>query len=198
MFIIATELDWFYQYFKSTCLINHCLQSLTLVVGQQEGHPACKKWRDSGGRHWLVRMEWCPAGWSVYLPRLIFPCIIKSRSSLLAPAHPGGPGKRAVKRLWWWNGLTNLTCGVCGFIAIDCWTWWTAVVTSNYATSCHLLTLKLLLHKLMGLGLHPPLRRPKTLSFFVCLSVTLLNVRVCAPDFTMKAMEYRNDFDTVG
>jgi len=31
---------------------------------------------------------------------LIFPCIIKSRSSLLAPAHPGGPGKRAVKRLW--------------------------------------------------------------------------------------------------
>ena len=33
---------------------------------------------------------------------------------------------------------------------------------------------------------------------FVCLSVTLLNVRVCAPDFAMKALEYRNDFDTVG
>ena len=29
---------------------------------------------------------------------------------------------------------------------------------------------------------------------FVCLSVTLLNVTVCAPDFTMKALEYRNDF----
>jgi len=29
------------------------------------------------------------------------PCTIKSRSSLLAAAHPGGPGKRAVKRLWW-------------------------------------------------------------------------------------------------
>ena len=28
-------------------------------------------------------------------------CTIKSRSSLLAPAHPGGPGKRAVKRLWY-------------------------------------------------------------------------------------------------
>ena len=24
----------------------------------------------------------------------------KSRSSLLAPAHPGGPRKRAIKRLW--------------------------------------------------------------------------------------------------
>ena len=36
------------------------------------------------------------------LPLIIFPCTIKSRSSLLALAHPGGPGKRAVKQLWWW------------------------------------------------------------------------------------------------
>jgi len=28
-------------------------------------------------------------------------CTIKCRSSLLEPSHPGGPGKRAVKRLWW-------------------------------------------------------------------------------------------------
>jgi len=41
-----------------------------------------------------------PAGCSVCLPLLISPCTIKSRSSLLATAHPGGPGKRAVKRLW--------------------------------------------------------------------------------------------------
>jgi len=34
---------------------------------------------------------------------LIFPCTIKSRSSLLALAHPGGPGKRAVKWLWWFG-----------------------------------------------------------------------------------------------
>ena len=40
---------------------------------------------DDGGWHWLVRMEWRPAGWSVYLPLLILPCTIKSRSSLLAP-----------------------------------------------------------------------------------------------------------------
>ena len=73
--------------------------ALTLLVGRQEGHPACKKWRDGGGGHWLVRMEWHPAGWSVCLPLLVFPCTIKSRSSILAPAHPGGPGKRAVKRL---------------------------------------------------------------------------------------------------
>ena len=44
-------------------------------------------------------MECRPAGWSAYLPLLIFPYTIKSRSSLLALAHLGGPRKRAVKRL---------------------------------------------------------------------------------------------------
>ena len=59
---------------------------------------------DGGGEHWLVRMEWRPAGLSVCLPLLIFPCTIKSRSSLLAPAHPGGAGKMAVKWLWCGGG----------------------------------------------------------------------------------------------
>jgi len=70
-----------------------------LLVGRQEGHPACKKYgEDGGGGQWLlVRMEWHPAGWSMCLPLLIFPCTTKSRSSLLAPTHPGDPGKRAVK-----------------------------------------------------------------------------------------------------
>jgi len=55
---------------------------------------------------------------------------------------------------------------------------------------------------LVVLRFHPPPGWAKTLSFFVCLSVclfvTLLNVRDCAPDFAMKALEDRNDFDTVG
>jgi len=33
---------------------------------------------------------------------------------------------------------------------------------------------------------------------FVCLSVTLLNVRDFAPDFAMKALEYRDGFDAIG
>jgi len=73
--------------------------ALTLLVRRQEGHPARKKYGDGGGGHWLVRMEWRPAGWSVCLPLLISPCTIKRRSSLLAPAHPGGTEKRAVKWL---------------------------------------------------------------------------------------------------
>jgi len=78
-----------------------------MLVGQQEGHPACKKWGDGGGLYWLVRMEWRPARWSVCLPLLISPCTVKSRSSLLTPAHPGGPGKKAVKWSWWWCGAES-------------------------------------------------------------------------------------------
>jgi len=80
-------------------LHQYAFSALTLLVGRQEGHPAHKKiWGNGGGGHWLVRMEWRPAGWSVCLPLLISHCAIMSRSSLLAPAHPAGPRKRAVKR----------------------------------------------------------------------------------------------------
>ena len=63
---------------------------------------------DGGGGHWLVWMEWRPAGWSMCLPLSIFPCTLKSRSSLLAPPYPGGPGKRAVQWLWWYGGYIGL------------------------------------------------------------------------------------------
>jgi len=97
--------------------------ALTLLVGQQLGHPACKKWgKVSGGGHWLVRMEWRPAGWSVCLPLLIFLCTIKSRSSLLAPTHLGGRRKKAVKRLWWWwrtGCCCRCTVAECGVSALS-------------------------------------------------------------------------------
>jgi len=68
------------------------------------------------GGHWLVQMECRPARWSVCLPLLIFPCTIKSRSFLLTPAHPDGPEKRVVKRLWcgvwWWSRPWTLHLGL--------------------------------------------------------------------------------------
>jgi len=67
--------------------------ALTLLVEWQEVHQVCKNMGDGGGEHWLVWMVWRSAGWTVCLPLLIFPCTIKSTSSLLAPAHPGGPRK---------------------------------------------------------------------------------------------------------
>ena len=62
--------------------------------------------------------------------------------------------------------------------------------------------LKVLYHhaKFGGARISPAAGVAKNAEFFlsVCLSVTLLNVRDCAPDFAMKALEYRNDFDAVG
>jgi len=54
--------------------------------------------------------------------------------------------------------------------------------------------------KFGGARISPAAEAAKNVEFFclsVCLFVTLLNVRDCAPDFAMKALEYRNDFDTV-
>ena len=87
---VARHLIWQCHY------MAFAFSALTLLVVRQEGHPACKKWGDGGGGHCLVRMEWRPAWWSVCLPLLIFPCTIKSRSSLLAPAHPEKGPKTSV------------------------------------------------------------------------------------------------------
>jgi len=54
--------------------------------------------------------------------------------------------------------------------------------------------------KFGGARISPAAGVAKNVEFFclsLCLSVTLLNVRVCAPNFAMKALEYRNDFDAV-
>ena len=56
--------------------------------------------------------------------------------------------------------------------------------------------------KFGGARISPAARAAKNIQFFVCLSVclfvTLLNVRVCAPHLAMKALEYRSDFDAFG
>jgi len=57
--------------------------------------------------------------------------------------------------------------------------------------------------KFGGARISPTAGAAKNVEFFVRLSVCLsvrhaLNVRVCVPDFAMKALEHRNDFDTVG
>ena len=54
-----------------------------------------------------------PSGWSVFLPLLIFPCSLKSRSSLLAPAHRVVPEKGPLKRLWWCGDYNSENYGRC-------------------------------------------------------------------------------------
>ena len=57
--------------------------------------------------------------------------------------------------------------------------------------------------KFGGARISPAAGIAKNVEFFclsvtIFLSVTLLNVRVCSPDFAMKTLQYRNDFDAVG
>jgi len=73
---------------------------LTLLVGRQEGHPACKEleWWDTGKVICLERGADLRMAQLMPLP-LTVSCVSKIQIgfAFLAPAHPGSPGKRAVK-----------------------------------------------------------------------------------------------------
>ena len=83
-------------------LFNNAFSALMLLVGRQEGHPTCKK------------LEWWGTGMVICLERdadlhiaqlmplpLIVSCFSKIQISFtfLVLAHPGSPGKKAVKRV---------------------------------------------------------------------------------------------------
>ena len=74
--------------------------ALTLLVGRQEGHPACKK-----TERWGVGVVIClELGADLHMAQLMplpltVSCFSKGQIgfTFLVPAHPGSPGKRAVK-----------------------------------------------------------------------------------------------------
>jgi len=81
---------------------NNAFSALTLLVGWQEGHPACKK------------LDWWDASMVICLERdadlhmtqlMPLPLTdslfskIQIGFTFLVPDHPGSPGKRAVKRV---------------------------------------------------------------------------------------------------
>jgi len=74
--------------------------ALTLLVGWQEGHPACKK-LSGGVLAWLSVWN---KGADLHMAQLmLLPLTVSCFSkihigfSFLVPAHPGSPGQRAVK-----------------------------------------------------------------------------------------------------
>ena len=81
---------------------SYAFSALMLLVGRQVGHPACKE------------LEWWGTGMVICLERdadlhlaqlmplpLTFSCFSKIQIgfTFLVPAHPGSPGKRAIKRV---------------------------------------------------------------------------------------------------
>jgi len=83
-------------------LAPYAFSALTLLVGRQEGHPACKKleWWGAG---LVVCLEW---GADLHMVQLMplpltVSCFSKIQTgfAFLVPAYLGSSGKRAVKRV---------------------------------------------------------------------------------------------------
>ena len=76
--------------------------ALTLLVGHQEGHPACKK-TEWWGAGMVICLE---QGADLHMVQLMpLPLTVSCFSKIqigfafLVPAHPGSPGQRATKRV---------------------------------------------------------------------------------------------------
>jgi len=80
----------------------YAFSALMLLVGRQEGHPACKKteWWGAGMVLCLGRDADLHMAQLVPLP-LTVSCFSKIQIgfTFLVLAHPGSPGQRAVKRV---------------------------------------------------------------------------------------------------
>jgi len=77
--------------------------ALTLLVGRQEGHPACKKTFEWWGTGMVICLE---QDADLHVAQLMpLPLTVSCFSKIqigfifLVLAHPGSPGKRAVKRV---------------------------------------------------------------------------------------------------
>ena len=85
---------------RHVSVIRIAFSALTLLVGRQEGHPACKEteWRGAGV---VICLE---LGADLHVVQLMpLPLTVSCFSKIeigftfLVPAHPGSPGQRAVK-----------------------------------------------------------------------------------------------------
>ena len=95
---------------KWLCVCIGAFSDLMLLVGRQEGHLVCKK-LSGGVLIWLsvwskvqtcIWPRWCHChslSLASVKSRLVF--------TFLVPAHPGSPGKRAVKRVYVCTGAEN-------------------------------------------------------------------------------------------
>ena len=76
-------------YYCCSIAVNIAFSALTLLVGQQEGHPVCKK-LSGGGAGVVICLMPLPLTVSWFSE-------IQIGFTFLVPAHPGSPGKRVVK-----------------------------------------------------------------------------------------------------
>ena len=103
--VILWDLPSSYSYdYCQTGTVSHSpsVLALTLLVGWQEGHPACKK-TERWGAGVVICLE---RGADLHMTQLMpLPLTVSCFSKIqigfafLVPTHPGSPGQRAVKRV---------------------------------------------------------------------------------------------------
>ena len=120
---------WFWGrcHFNCFLIVFFAFSALTLLVGRQEGHPACKNWV-VGYWHGYLSGAMCkqfaygPADHTA-TPSSLAP--IKSRfQTFLVTFYPCCPGKEAVKRIW------------CSSSSLYCIYWYLFVITCNCFPAC--------------------------------------------------------------
>ena len=79
-------------------MLKYAFSALMLLVGRQEGHPACNEWWGAGMVICLERGAHLHTAQLMPLP-LTVSCFSKIQIgfTFLVPAHLGSPGRRAVK-----------------------------------------------------------------------------------------------------
>jgi len=104
--ICNTVTQWFNSLYNVYCA--HAFSALTLLVGGQAGHPACKR-TEWWGADVVICME---RGANLHMAQLMpLPLTVSCGSKIqigitfLVLAHPGSPGQRAIK-------------GVCVFVCV--------------------------------------------------------------------------------
>ena len=98
----ATAQQWSVRVTDQFKCTGTSFSALTLLVGRQEGHPACKK-----TERWGAGVVIClQRGADLHMAQLmLLPLTVSCFSKIqigftcLVPAHLGSPGKRAVKRV---------------------------------------------------------------------------------------------------
>jgi len=104
--ICNTVTQWFNSLYNVYCA--HAFSALTLLVGGQAGHPACKR-----TEWWSADVVICmERGANLHMAQLMpLPLTVSCCSKIqigitfLVLAHPGSPGQRAIK-------------GVCVFVCV--------------------------------------------------------------------------------
>jgi len=92
------------EYIYNLLELLFAFSALTLLVGRQEGHLACKKteWWGAGVVVCLERSADLNTAQLMPLPLTLtvsYFSKIQIGFTFLVPAHPGSPGKRAIKRM---------------------------------------------------------------------------------------------------